>query len=292
MDEGTAAADSGQTDAMTLAPLIPLNDGNSIPQMGLGTWPLDDDQVAAAVVEAVEAGYRHIDTAVKYGNERGVGNGIRASGLDRSELFITTKLDGEFQGHDRAVSGLEDSLKRLGLEYVDLLLIHWPLPGRDQYISTWETFERLQAEGKARSIGVSNFKPSHLERLMAETDVVPAVNQVQLSPAITRTAEREFHARHGIVTESYSPLGGSGAGLLGAPILAQLAEKHGKTPGQLVLRWHIQNGLVTIPKTSSPERMRENLDVFDFALDPQDLAELSVLDEGPGAGNDSDKTGH
>lgn len=292
MDEGTAAADSGQTDAMTLAPLIPLNDGNSIPQMGLGTWPLDDDQVAAAVVEAVEAGYRHIDTAVKYGNERGVGNGIRASGLDRSELFITTKLDGEFQGHDRAVSGLEDSLKRLGLEYVDLLLIHWPLPGRDQYISTWQTFERLQAEGKARSIGVSNFKPSHLERLMAETDVVPAVNQVQLSPAITRTAEREFHARHGIVTESYSPLGGSGAGLLGAPILAQLAEKHGKTPGQLVLRWHIQNGLVTIPKTSSPERMRENLDVFDFALDPQDLAELSVLDEGPGAGNDSDKTGH
>ncbi|WP_285318608.1 aldo/keto reductase [Pseudarthrobacter sp. lyk4-40-TYG-27] len=277
---------------MTLAPLIPLNDGNSIPQMGLGTWPLDDDQVAAAVVHAVEAGYRHIDTAVKYGNERGVGNGIRASGLDRSELFITTKLDGEFQGHDRAVSGLEDSLKRLGLEYVDLLLIHWPLPGRDQYISTWQTFERLQAEGKARSIGVSNFKPSHLERLMAETDVVPAVNQVQLSPAITRTAEREFHARHGIVTESYSPLGGSGAGLLGAPILAQLAEKHGKTPGQLVLRWHIQNGLVTIPKTSSAERMRENLDVFDFALDPQDLAELSVLDEGPGAGNDSDKTGH
>ena len=277
---------------MTLAPLIELNDGNRIPQLGLGTWPLDDEQVAAAVVHAVEAGYRHIDTAVKYGNERGVGNGIRASGVDRSELFITTKLDGEFQGHDRAVAGLEGSLKRLGLDYVDLLLIHWPLPGRDQYISTWQTFERLQAEGKVRSIGVSNFKPAHLERLMAETDVVPAVNQIQLSPAITRTAEREFHAGHGIVTESYSPLGGSGAGLLSAPILSQLAEKHGKTPGQLVLRWHIQNGLVTIPKTASPERMAENLDVFDFALDPQDLAELSVLDEGPGAGNDSDKTGH
>ncbi|MFB0839668.1 aldo/keto reductase [Arthrobacter sp. E44] len=277
---------------MTLAPLIELNDGNRIPQLGLGTWPLDDEQVAAAVVQAVEAGYRHIDTAVKYGNERGVGNGIRASGVDRSELFITTKLDGEFQGHDRAVAGLEGSLKRLGLDYVDLLLIHWPLPGRDQYVSTWQTFERLQAEGKVRSIGVSNFKPAHLERLMAETDVVPAVNQIQLSPAITRTAEREFHARHGIVTESYSPLGGSGADLLSAPVLSQLAEKHGKTPGQLVLRWHIQNGLVTIPKTASPERMAENLDVFDFALDPQDLAELSVLDEGPGAGNDSDKTGH
>ncbi|BCW53016.1 oxidoreductase [Arthrobacter sp. NicSoilB11] len=282
----------GQTDGMTLAPLIDLNDGNRIPQLGLGTWPLDDEQVAAAVVHAVEAGYRHIDTAVKYGNERGVGNGIRASGVDRSELFITTKLDGEFQGHDRAVAGLDGSLKRLGLDYVDLLLIHWPLPGRDQYVSTWQTFERLQAQGKVRSIGVSNFKPAHLERLMAETDVVPAVNQIQLSPAITRTAEREFHARHGIVTESYSPLGGSGAGLLGAPILTQLAEKHGKTPGQLVLRWHIQNGLVTIPKTASPERMAENLDVFDFALDPQDLAELSILDEGPGAGNDSDKTGH
>ena len=277
---------------MTLAPLIKLNDGNSIPQLGLGTWPLDDDQVAAAVVQAVEAGYRHIDTAVKYGNERGVGNGIRASGLDRNELFVTTKLDGEFQGHDRAVAGLEGSLKRLGLDYVDLLLIHWPLPGRDQYVSTWQTFERLQADGKVRSIGVSNFKPAHLERLMAETDVVPAVNQIQLSPAITRDAERDFHAKHGIVTESYSPLGGQGAGLLGAPVLAQLAEKHGKTPGQLVLRWHIQNGLVTIPKTSSQERMQENLDVFNFALDPQDLAELSVLDDGPGAGNDSDRTGH
>ncbi|MDQ0729786.1 aldo/keto reductase [Arthrobacter sp. B1I2] len=277
---------------MTLAPLIELNDGNTIPQLGLGTWPLDDEQVAAAVVQAVEAGYRHIDTAVKYGNERGVGNGMRASGVDRNELFITTKLDGEFQGHDRAVAGLEGSLKRLGLDYVDLLLIHWPLPGRDQYVSTWQTFERLQAEGKVRSIGVSNFKPAHLERLMAETDVVPAVNQIQLSPAITRSAEREFHARHGIVTESYSPLGGSGAGLVGAPVLVQLAEKHGKTPAQLVLRWHVQNGLVTIPKTASPERMAENLDVFDFALDPQDLAELSILDEGPGAGNDSDKTGH
>ena len=277
---------------MTLSPLITLNDGYSIPQLGLGTWPLDDDQVAAAVVSAVEAGYRHIDTAVKYGNEEGVGNGIRASGADRSEMFVTTKLDGQFQGHDRAVAGLEGSLKRMRLDYVDLLLIHWPLPSRDEFISTWKTFERLQAEGKVRSIGVSNFKPAHLERLLAETDVVPAVNQIQLSPAITRVAEREFNARHGIVTESYSPLGGSGASLLGAPLLSQLGEKYDKTPGQLVLRWHIQNGLVVIPKSGDPERMRENLDVFDFALDPQDLAELAILDEGSGAGNDSDLTGH
>ncbi|HEY9355145.1 MAG TPA: aldo/keto reductase [Arthrobacter sp.] len=277
---------------MTLSPLITLNDGYSIPQLGLGTWPLDDDQVAAAVVSAVEAGYRHIDTAVKYGNEEGVGNGIRASGADRSEMFVTTKLDGQFQGHDRAVAGLEGSLKRMRLDYVDLLLIHWPLPSRGEFISTWKTFERLQAEGKVRSIGVSNFKPAHLERLLAETDVVPAVNQIQLSPAITRVAEREFNARHGIVTESYSPLGGSGASLLGAPLLTQLGEKYDKTPGQLVLRWHVQNGLVVIPKSGDPERMRENLDVFDFALDPQDLAELAILDEGPGAGNDSDLTGH
>jgi 2,5-diketo-D-gluconate reductase A len=277
---------------MTLSPLVKLNDGHSIPQLGLGTWPLDDDQVAAAVVSAVEAGYRHIDTAVKYGNEEGVGNGIRASGIDRGELFITTKLDGEFQGQDRAVAGLEGSLSRLGLDYVDLLLIHWPLPGRDEFVSTWKTFERLQAEGKARSIGVSNFKPAHLERLLAETDVVPAVNQIQLSPAVTRTADREFDSRHGIVTESYSPLGGSGASLLQAPILTQLGEKYGKTPAQVVLRWHIEQGLVVIPKSANSERMRQNLEVFDFALSPQDLAELADLDEGPGAGNDSDRTGH
>ena len=277
---------------MTLSPLITLNDGHRIPQLGLGTWPLDDEQVAAAVVHAVEAGYRHIDTAVKYGNEEGVGNGIRASGVDRGEMFVTTKLDGQFQGQDRAMAGLEGSLKRLGLDYVDLLLIHWPLPQRDDFVSTWKTFERLQAEGKAKSIGVSNFKPAHLERLMAETGVVPAVNQIQLSPAITRTAEREFNAKHGIITESYSPLGGSGASLLGAPLLAQLGEKYDKTPGQLVLRWHIQQRLVVIPKSGDPDRMRENLDVFDFVLDPQDLAEIAILDEGPGAGNDSDLTGH
>jgi 2,5-diketo-D-gluconate reductase A len=277
---------------MTLSPLIKLNDGHSIPQLGLGTWPLDDDQAAAAVVTAVEAGYRHIDTAVKYGNEEGVGNGILASGVERDEIFVTTKLDGQFQGQDRAAEGLEGSLRRMKLDYVDLLLIHWPLPARDEFISTWRTFERLQAEGKVRSIGVSNFKPAHLERLLAETDVVPAVNQIQLSPAITRVAEREFHDSHGIVTESYSPLGGSGASLLDAPLLSQLGEKYDKTPGQLVLRWHIQNGLVVIPKSGDPQRMRENLDVFDFVLDPQDLAEISILDEGPGAGIDSDVAGH
>ncbi len=276
---------------MALSPVIELNDGHRIPQIGLGTWPLDDEQVAAAVVQAVEAGYRHIDTAVKYGNEAGVGNGIRSSGLDRSELFITTKLDGEYQGQDRAVAGLDGSLKRLGLDYVDLLLIHWPLPRRDEFISTWKTFERLQADGKVRSIGVSNFKPAHLERLMDACDVVPAVNQIQVSPSITRIVDIAYNRRHGIVTESYSPLG-AGSDLLNAPVLGKIAQKHGKTPGQIVLRWHIEQGLVAIPKSANPQRMKENLGIFGFALDTDDVTAIATLDGGDESGVNSDVQGH
>ncbi|MDD7834540.1 aldo/keto reductase [Paenarthrobacter sp. AB444] len=276
---------------MELAPLIELNDHHKIPQIGLGTWPLNDAEVADAVAEAVSCGYRHIDTAVKYGNEKGVGNGIRAAAVDRSELFITTKLDGEFQGAGRAVEGLDGSLERLGLEYVDLLLIHWPLPRRGEFISTWKTFEELQASGKVRSIGVSNFKPAHLDQLFHETNVVPAVNQIQVSPSIPRPAARAYNERHGIVTESYSPLGAS-SDLLNAPVLASIGEKYGKTPGQVVLRWHVQQGLVAIPKTANPQRMRENLDVFDFDLDQDDLSKLQTLDAGPDAGVDPDVQGH
>lgn len=276
---------------MESAPLIKLNDGYAIPQIGLGTWPLDDAQVAAAVVSAVELGYRHVDTAFRYGNEAGVGQGVRDCGIPREEMFIATKLDGTYQGRDRAVEGLEGSLQRLGLDYVDLLLIHWPLPQRNEFISTWETFERLQAEGKVRSIGVSNFKPSHVERLLEETSVVPAVNQIQISPSITRIDERAFNGNHGIATESYSPLG-AGRDLLNAPVLAAIAKKHGKTPGQIVLRWHVQEGLVAIPKSANPQRMKENLDVFDFALDDDDLSAIDTLDEGADAGVDSDVQGH
>ncbi|WP_442544126.1 aldo/keto reductase [Arthrobacter sp. KN11-1C] len=276
---------------MALAPTVRLNDGNAIPQIGLGTWPLDDAQVATAVVSAVELGYRHVDTAYRYGNEAGVGQGVRDCGVPREELFITTKLDGTHQGRDRAVEGLEGSLKRLGLDYVDLLLIHWPLPQRNEFVSTWETFERLQAEGKVRSIGVSNFKPSHLERLLEETSVVPAVNQIQISPSITRIDERAFNGNHGIATESYSPLG-AGRDLLNAPVLAAIGKKHGKTPGQVVLRWHVQEGLVAIPKSANPLRMKENLDVFDFSLDHDDLSAIATLDAGADAGVDSDVQGH
>ncbi|MDI2036024.1 aldo/keto reductase [Paenarthrobacter nitroguajacolicus] len=276
---------------MELAPLIELNDHHKIPQLGLGTWPLNDAEVADAVVEAVSCGYRHIDTAVKYGNEKGVGNGIRSCGVNRAELFITTKLDGAFQGSGKAVDGLEGSLERLGLEYVDLLLIHWPLPRRGEFVSTWKTFEELQASGKVRSIGVSNFKPAHLDQLFQETNVVPAVNQIQVSPSIPRPAARAYNERHGIITESYSPLGAS-SDLLNAPVLASVGDKYGKTPGQVVLRWHVQQGLVAIPKTANPQRMRENLDVFDFELDQDDLSKLQTLDAGPDAGVDSDVQGH
>lgn len=276
---------------MSLSPLIELNDGHRIPQIGLGTWPLNDEEVARAVVEAVKVGYRHIDTAVKYGNEKGVGHGIRESGIDRSELFITTKLDGEFQGQDRATQGLSGSLARLGLDYVDLLLIHWPLPRRGEFISTWKTFERLREEGKARSIGVSNFKPAHLDMLLSASRVTPAVNQLQINPAIPRTFERAYNASRGILAQSYSPLG-AGTELLHAPVLARIAGKHGKSAGQVVLRWHVQQGLVAIPKSAHPERIRENIDVFDFELDDQDLAAISTLDAGPDAGVDSDIQGH
>jgi len=273
------------------APLLPLNDGRSIPQIGLGTWPLTDAEVAPVIVTALEAGYRHVDTAVKYGNETGVGQGIRDSGIAREELFVTTKLNGAHQGDDKAIAGLDASLGRLGLEYVDLLLIHWPMPQQDLFVSTWQTFETLVASGKARSIGVSNFKPAHLDRLLAETDTVPAVNQIEINPYVSRAAPREHNARHGIVTESWSPLG-QGNDLLREPLLGFLAEKYGKSPAQVVLRWHLELGLVVIPKSKSPERIRQNIDLFDFTLEPADIEAIAALDRGPDAGVDSDVTGH
>jgi 2,5-diketo-D-gluconate reductase A len=273
-------------------PSLTLNTGAAIPQLGLGTSPLNDAQAADAVAAAIELGYRHIDTALRYGNERGVGEGARRSGLDRDELFVTTKLDGPYQGDDRAIDGLEESLERLGFEYVDLLLMHWPLPARGLFVSTWHTFEKLHADGRARAIGVSNFKPGHLERLLAESETVPAVNQIELNPYVTRTAQRAFDAEHGILTESWSPFGGSGARVLDERVLAEVATRHGRTPGQVVLRWHVQVGLVVIPRSRNPQRMAENLEVFDFELSADDLAAIATLAHGPGAGVDSDRVGH
>lgn len=273
------------------APTLLLNDGKRIPQIGLGTWPLDDAAVAPVIVSALEAGYRHIDTAARYGNERGVGQGIRDSGIPRAELFVTTKLDGAYQGQDRAVAGLDESLRRLGLDYVDLLLIHWPLPQRDEYVSTWQTFERLAAAGKARSIGVSNFKPAHLDRLQTETSVCPATNQIQLSPRTTRAEQRAYDQAHGIITVSWGPLA-PGTDLLEHPTLARLAEQYGKTPAQIVLRWHIELGLVAIPKSASPTRIAQNIQIFDFALTPEEVAAVTAIDTGADPGVDSDTSGH
>ena len=273
------------------APTIRLNDGKTIPQIGFGTSPLNDRAVTPAVIAAIEAGYRHIDTAYRYNNERGVGQGIRESGIPREDLFVTTKLDGPFQGDDRAVGGLEESLRRLGMDYVDLLLIHWPLPQRDQYVSTWKTFEKLLAEGKTRSIGLSNFKPAHIERLLAETSVRPAANQIQLNPRITRPEQRAYDTEHGIVTEAYSPLG-AGNDLLQEPALVTIAEKYGKTPAQVVLRWHMELGVVAIPRSANPRRIAENIDIFDFTLTADEVAAISALDTGEEPRVDSDRSGH
>jgi len=273
------------------ATTILLNNGKIIPQIGFGTSPLNDKEVAPLVVAAIEAGYRHIDTAYRYNNERGVGKGIRDSGIDREDLFVTTKLDGVFQGNDHAIGGLDESLQRLGLDYVDLLLIHWPLPQRNEYISTWKTFEKLVAAGKARSIGLSNFKPAHIDRLLAEATIQPTVNQIQLNPRITRPEQRTYNLEHGIVTEAWSPLG-AGSDLLENPTLAAIGAKYDKTPGQVVLRWHIELGIVAIPRSANPGRIAQNINIFDFELTTDEIATISALDTGEEQRVDSDKTGH
>ena len=273
------------------APTILLNNGRNIPQIGFGTSPLNDTEVAPLVVAAIEAGYRHIDTAYRYNNEKGVGQGIRDSGIERESLFVTTKLDGQFQGDDQAIGGLNESLQRLGLDYVDLLLIHWPLPQRDEYVSTWKTFEKLVAAGKARSIGLSNFKPAHIDRLLSEASIRPTINQIQLNPRITRSEQRAYNSEQGIVTEAWSPLG-AGNDLLENSTLAAIGAKYGKTAGQVVLRWHIELGIVAIPRSANPGRIAQNIDIFDFELTPDEIAAISALDTGEEQGVDSDKTGH
>lgn len=262
-----------------------------MPQIGLGTASLNDEAIAPVVVAAIEAGYRHIDTAFRYGNQRGVGKGVRASGIQREALFVTTKLDGEFQGSGRAVAGLDECLRQLDMDYVDLLLIHWPLPKRDEYVSTWKTFEQLHASGKARSIGVSNFKPAHLDRLRAETSVRPVANQIQLSPRITQSEQVAYGRAHDIVTVAWSPLG-QGADLLNEPLFATLAAKYGKSPAQIVLRWNVELGLATVPRSANRERLAQNLNVFDFALTPAEVKQITALDTGAEPRADSDVIGH
>ena len=272
-----------------LAPLVPLRSGALIPQIGLGTWPLDDDEAARAVDTAVGLGYRHFDTAENYRNEKGVGEGLRRSGLDRGEAFITTKFNKEWHSFDGVRRAADAALQRLGTDYLDLLLIHWPNPGRNRYVEAFRGMRALQDDGLVRAIGVSNFKSAHLKQL-ADAGLVPEVNQIQLDPYHPRRDIRESHSRLGIVTEAWSPLG-KGTGLLNDPRVTAIAAKHGKTPAQIVLRWDLQSGLVTIPKSARPQRMAENLDVVDFELDAPDMQALDGLETDEPI-SDSDVFGH
>ncbi|MCT7356034.1 aldo/keto reductase [Streptomyces sp. 15-116A] len=249
-----------------------------MPQLGFGVWQVPDDEAETAVAEALQAGYRSIDTAAAYANEEGTGKAIARSGIPREELFVTTKLWNSDQGYDATLRAFDTSLSKLGLDYVDLYLIHWPLPSRDQYVDTYKAFEKLHADGRIRAIGVSNFLPEHLERLISETSVIPAVNQIELHPHLQQHAAREYHAEQGIATEAWSPLG-QGKGLLEVPAIVAIARKHDRTPAQVVLRWHIQLGNIVIPKSVTPSRIRENIAVFDFTLDAEDLAAISALNE-------------
>jgi 2,5-diketo-D-gluconate reductase A len=256
-----------------------------MPTIGFGTWPIPDRKAADMVTAAIEAGYRLIDTAEMYRNEAGVGEGVRASGVDRSEIFITTKLTERWHGFDEAQQAFENSARRLEMDYIDLFLIHWPNPAMDRYVDAWRGMIELLDKGKARSIGVSNFKPAHLQRLIDETGVAPHVNQIELNPWVPRTEEREYHAAHGIVTESWAPIG-KGGGLLRDPSITEIATERDRTPAQIVIRWHLQLGLIPIPKTSQRRRLTENLDVFDFTLTEDEMSRLSSIDSGRGVDSD------
>jgi 2,5-diketo-D-gluconate reductase A len=277
------------TTQTTTVPFLDLNDGNRIPQLGFGVFQVPPEETAETVGHALATGYRAIDTAAAYGNEEGVRDGLLTSGLDRGEVFITTKLFNDDHGRDQARRAFEESLSKLGNDYIDLYLIHWPVPGRDLYLETWETLCSLREEGTVRSIGVSNFQIEHLERIIDATGVVPAVNQIELHPRLQQAELRRFHSEHGILTEAWSPLGKGQ--LLDDPVIDGIAAAHDRTPAQVVLRWHIQLGNVVIPKSVTPSRIQENFNVFDFELSADEIDRLGELDRGERTGPDPDTFG-
>lgn len=280
------------TTGTPLAPTIPLPNGAQMPRLGLGTWPMDDREVEAAVVQAVEIGYRSIDTAFNYGNEVGVGRGIAACGVGREELFVTTKLNKEDHGVDEVQRAFERSATKLDVDYIDLLLIHWPNPAQDRYVDAYRGLVRLLEDGRVNAIGLSNFKPEHVDRVLEATGVTPDLDQIELDPTKTRAAERAYLQGKGIVCSAWSPLGGRHAGLRENATIARIAEKRGKTPGQVILRWHMEIGDVTVPKSADAERQRQNLEIFDFALTRAEIDEISGLDRGGEGVTDSDEFGH
>ncbi|WP_326837797.1 aldo/keto reductase [Amycolatopsis rhabdoformis] len=272
---------------MTSVPVTKLNNGVEMPQLGFGVFQVPPAETKAAVKTALDAGYRSIDTATAYGNEAAVGEALAESGIPADELFITTKLWNSSQGYDETLRAFDSSMTDLGLERLDLYLIHWPLPARDKYLDTWKALEKLYADGRVRAIGVSNFQPAHLRRVLDEGSIVPAVNQIELSPYLVQAELRAFHAEHGIATEAWSPLA-KGGDLLGEAAIVEIASRHGRTPAQVVLRWHLQLGNVVIPKSVTPSRVAENFDLFGFTLTDAEVATLSSLDRGLRTGPDPD----
>jgi 2,5-diketo-D-gluconate reductase A len=259
---------------------LKFNDGHTMPQLGFGLWQVPSAQATDVVVQAIQSGYRMIDSAAAYGNEEGVGAAFKESGLARDELFVTTKLANPDHGYDEALRAFDESLARLGFDYVDLYLIHWPRPWEDRYVQTWRAFQRLKEEGRTRSIGVSNFTAEHLQRIMDETSVVPVLNQIELHPRFQQQDMRTFHQRHKIVTQSWSPLG---RGHLNENVvITDLAAKYNKSWAQIVIRWHMDSGLAVIPKSVTPNRIRENIDVLDFNLTAEDMALIGELDRSDG----------
>jgi 2,5-diketo-D-gluconate reductase A len=272
---------------MVFAPLVEMNDGRSIPVIGFGVWQVPDDVVVDATLKALEVGYRHIDTAYLYHNERGVGEALRRSGLDREDVFVTTKVWNTDHGYDETLSAFDKSTGLLGIDEVDLYLIHWPTPARDIYLDSWRALIRLREEGRARSIGVSNFHEAHLRKIIDETGVIPAINQIELHPWLPQAHMRDIDAGLGIRTEAWSPLG-SGR-LIDDPVIGEVAAKHGKSPAQVMVRWSLQLGNIVLPKSVTPERIEQNIDVFGFELDDADMAAIATLDSGRRTGPNPDE---